>query len=562
MAVSINAAGTYVAARIDSADTATNWAATTLEGSGGGASLLASVGTIDLVAEGTDAAATRVNKQRVLIAYTHAAGYDFTTGSTGTGATAVPDGNVYIWAAFLAAGSALTKALGGLQICLGDGTNRSYWNVAGSDTYSGGFQKWAVNTGISESENSGTAATLGDITEIGFVCDVGGTTTRFDNMVVDAMEVGHGLDIEGTTASNALFLEAQAQDAATAIGVLGEENGIIFAQGSLEFGGTAQTSSSETLVFTDTLGGAYTYQLDVTGTVVFSNSNVNAAGAVDYNFDSSGATSFTMNGGAISNFNSFTNGSGQTTDGVVLQSGNTLTIANAMSGASINQCGAITLTGSLSGCTVNENTAAIAVTCDDLDDIVGGEFISDGTGHAVELTAAVDGSWTTETTGYAAGGTTGNGVEVTGGSITGNEAIYVSATTGTVNISVTGVTVPKVASAGAVVNVSGFKPTLTLTGIIADSAVNIAGGAPSSEVRIYEAGTTTELTGIEDVIETTGGSKVGTFSYLYSYVPATDVDIIIHHNDYKYLRLENVTLGAGDASLPIQQIFDRNYSNP
>ena len=91
--------------------------------------------------------------------------------------------------------------------------------------------------------------------------------------------------------------------------------------------------------------------------------------------------------------------------------------------------------------------------------------------------------------------------------------------------------------------VTGFQPTLTLTGLVANS-----------EVRIYTAGTTTELDGVEN-----SGT---TFAYQYEYVAATTVDIVVHKADYKHIRLEDFLLGSGDASLPIQQIFDRNYSNP
>jgi len=407
MAITINTGGTYTVSRVDTADTATNWSAIKLEGAGGAPTLLASVGTIDLVAEGSDARAARTNKQRVAIIFTETAGFDFTTGTTGAGATAIPDGIIYIWAAFLAAGSAFTKANGGLQIYLGDGTNISYWNVAGSDDYSGGFQKWAAFTGITESENSGTAADLGDITEIGFVTDVGGTTARFDNFVVDAMEVGDGLTFQGTTASDLLFSESQVADSTTAIGILSESNGIIFSQGSIEFSGTAQTSIAETLVFTDTLGGTYTYQCDITGTVTLTNSIINNSGAVDFNFDASGATAFTMTGGSLGGFNTLTTASGQTMSGIVFQSGGTSTIANDITGSSFNQCDLITLTGTLDGCTIDSSTATSAITTASMSNVTGTSFTSAGTGHAVTITTAGSYNWDANTeSGYGTTGTT------------------------------------------------------------------------------------------------------------------------------------------------------------
>lgn len=469
MAVSINTSGTYTASRVDSADTATGWSVVKLEGAGGGPSLLASVGTIDLVAEGTDARAARTNKQRVQILFTNAAGYDFTSGSTGTGTNKVPSGIAYVWALFLAAGSLFTKANGGMQISLGDGTNTSYWNVAGSDDYSGGFKKWAAYTGAAESENTGTAADLGDITEIGFVTDVGGTTTRFDNFVVDAIDVGDGLTIQGTTTGDALFGESLTQDEATAIGILSQENGKFFAQGSLEFSGTAQTSDAESLTFIDTLGGAYTYNLDITGTVTFTNTSVDADGAVDYNFDSSGATAFTMTGGGLADYLTLTTASGQTMSGAVFANGGTATIANTVDTSTFNLCGKITATGALDSCTINKSTASEAVTSSTTTNITDCTFVKDtANSHALELTGAASTySWNNTLTGYDAG-TTGNGVQtVVGSTATGNEAILITAASGTFNISVAdGASVPSVAVASgstAVVNVTANQITIEVT---------------------------------------------------------------------------------------------------
>jgi len=85
--------------------------------------------------------------------------------------------------------------------------------------------------------------------------------------------------------------------------------------------------------------------------------------------------------------------------------------------------------------------------------------------------------------------------------------------------------------------------TLTLTGLIANS-----------EVRIYTHGTTDELAGVEN-----SGT---TFDYPYNYVAATYVDIVVHKADRIYYRIENYLLANADASLPVTQQFDRQYSNP
>jgi len=92
--------------------------------------------------------------------------------------------------------------------------------------------------------------------------------------------------------------------------------------------------------------------------------------------------------------------------------------------------------------------------------------------------------------------------------------------------------------------------TLTLTGIVT--------GSGGSEVRIYERigvnETGAELAGIEtaDV----------TFQYSYEH-GGSDIPtiIVVFHNDYAPI-WQHYDLTAADASLPVQQTFDRVYSNP
>jgi hypothetical protein len=127
---------------------------------------------------------------------------------------------------------------------------------------------------------------------------------------------------------------------------------------------------------------------------------------------------------------------------------------------------------------------------------------------------------------------------------TGDETIWVDVGSGnlTINVTANGTT-PSIRTSGAIVTVVENQVTLTLTGIVSNS-----------EVRIYSAGTTSELAGIEN--------SSTTFGYTYSYVPSTTVDIVIHNVNYVYYRLDDYELGAANSSLPISQIFDRNYSNP
>lgn len=87
-------------------------------------------------------------------------------------------------------------------------------------------------------------------------------------------------------------------------------------------------------------------------------------------------------------------------------------------------------------------------------------------------------------------------------------------------------------------------PTLTLTGL-----------KPNTEVRIFEAGTTTEVAGQEDI-------DLGTFSWIFDPEATPSIDISILSLGYQNARLLGVTLSLADLTIPIQQQVDRQYNNP
>ena len=77
----------------------------------------------------------------------------------------------------------------------------------------------------------------------------------------------------------------------------------------------------------------------------------------------------------------------------------------------------------------------------------------------------------------------------------------------------------------------------------------------NTEVRVFDAGTTTEIGGIEN-----SGTS---FDFEYTHDRTTDpvVDIVIHALGYEYIKIKNLSLGINDSTIPIQQRFDRNYRN-
>lgn len=564
MAVSINSSGTFtVVTRATGADgeVTTNWTALKLEGAGGGPSAIQSVGSTDLFVQGSDAIETTTNKQRVALIHTPGTSYDFTSGSTGSGTVKIPGGFFWIWGTFLASGTMFTQANGGFQIVLGDGTNRAFWNVAGSDTYLGGFKKWAIAIDLATrftTDDVGTVQ-IGNITEFGMVTDVGGATTRFANFVVDAYDIGDGLTFTGSTTTDKLFLESfNAQDT-NKVGILQNSNGIIFCQGDIEFDGATQTSIGETLVFTDTvLDTSYVYACNFTGTHVLTNSNINKAGGVSYNLNTTGAT-LTATGGVFTGFNTMTIPSGQTWSGQVFQSGGTSSIASTVADASFNECGIITLTGTLDGCTIKEGTGTEFVnTSNNSGTLTDCSFVGDGTttpSNAVNLGTVTGGvsaaspltiNWTSTLSNGANQATWGGSAfAATTSTITNADAaININVPSGSfVKIACgASATVPTINKTGAgSIELTANEVTLTVSGVVTDS-----------DVVIYTAGTTTKLQDDQDITGTTS-------SYTYTYSPSTFVDVKVYKDGYVPFFVYNFELGNANASLPVAQVVDRNY---
>lgn len=87
-------------------------------------------------------------------------------------------------------------------------------------------------------------------------------------------------------------------------------------------------------------------------------------------------------------------------------------------------------------------------------------------------------------------------------------------------------------------------PTLSLTGL-----------KNPTEIRVFDAGTTTEIAGQEDV-------TTGTFEWVYDPDEYSSVDIAVLSLGYQNLRLTSVALGTSDVTIPVQQQLDRQYQNP
>jgi hypothetical protein len=88
-----------------------------------------------------------------------------------------------------------------------------------------------------------------------------------------------------------------------------------------------------------------------------------------------------------------------------------------------------------------------------------------------------------------------------------------------------------------------FEPTLTISGL-----------RNPSEVRIFDAGTTTELAGEENITD-------GEFTWVFDPTLYPDVDIAVLSLGYQNIRFTNFPLTLADTTIPVQQQIDRQYEN-
>lgn len=90
---------------------------------------------------------------------------------------------------------------------------------------------------------------------------------------------------------------------------------------------------------------------------------------------------------------------------------------------------------------------------------------------------------------------------------------------------------------------------------LATNGLTLTGLKNPTEIRVFDAGTTTEIAGQESVTSGTFTTEIDAGTY-----PAVDISII--SLGYQNTRLLNVDISAGDVSIPVQQVIDRQYLNP
>jgi hypothetical protein len=157
-------------------------------------------------------------------------------------------------------------------------------------------------------------------------------------------------------------------------------------------------------------------------------------------------------------------------------------------------------------------------------------FISDGSGHAIYITAAgtynIDGY---EFSGYAAQGGTA-----------ADRAIY-NNSGGAVTINVSNGAAPSYRDGAGASTTIVANVTTTLTGLV-----------NNTEVTVYDTGTGAEIAHVEDV---TGNQ------FSFADTAGNDVYIYIHHIAYYRADILDFVIPSVASSIPVQQTADPNYVN-
>lgn len=443
----------------------------------------------------------------------------------------------------------------GLLLEIGSGARTAYYqyNVFSALSYpiAGGFQVVPIDPNVAgfRSHTVGSP-TITALDMFGVQADFA-AISKAPNVGMDAVDIvgyndglsltgGDGADVDGTFDN---FVTQDEGTSANRWGVVTTREGVLYVLGTLNIGSGSNavgfTDSNKAVVFPhgrfDTGHSGIKFKMLNAGSSVnlancsFTGRGFMSASNVDTRPD------FTVTGtlGSLnitgSVFNTFRNFTGQ--------SQTTLYQCTFLSGSNLYQSSSI-----ITNCTVERavrNPSQSFLVSNNPALISNTNFTSlAGTnGHAIEITTA--GTYALANvifTGY--GGSAGTNSTPSSGDA--NAAIY-NNSGGAVTLNVTDGTTPSVRNgAGATTTVSSTV-SVTLTGL-----------KNPSEVRVYSAGTTTELAGQENV---TGGT------FTFGVSAGQSVDISILSLGYQNMRLLSYST-TSTTSIPISQVIDRQYLNP
>lgn len=421
---------------IDLAEAVTNYSAL----GGGGAGLSADT---DFAIQGTYSLTKQVNNALKGIVFNNMS------------VSITADDHFYVWLYATTPGLLDTEANGGMRVTIGTGTAAyvEYYVKGAAEYAEGGWICFPIRyQTTAPSPGSITGSPGASPTHIGGELNITGTVKAV-NFGLDAQRMGSGIVFAGGTSPDAKATFTGAADkndlVANRWGQISNKPGGFAVQGKMLIGDSGNAceveESGKLVTITDTPFTLTDFSeimvehastiVDLTG-FTFLGLGTNNPGRWEC------VTSAAVVNLTSTIFKDF--------GACVFGSGSTLVDCQWLTTSSITLN-----SGTMDGCTIDSNSAASAVLTDDLADITGCSFISDGSGHAVELSsvAGTPMAWDSETSGYA--GTDGS---------TGDEAIYVNVGSGTLVINVAaGITKPTIRTAGATVTVNENQVTTLVT---------------------------------------------------------------------------------------------------
>lgn len=201
----------------------------------------------------------------------------------------------------------------------------------------------------------------------------------------------------------------------------------------------------------------------------------------------------------------------------------------------------------LSACTLDGTAATHHLLSDDPGLVQDCTFLSNGTGHAVRCDTVGTYNWIGNSdTGY----TGSRGTNSTPASGSAN-AMFYNNSGGLITLNVSGG-----GQAPSVRNGAGATTTVNN-----NVSVTLTGMKDNTEVRVLDNTTKEFLAGIEDATAGTADNR----SFTFALAAALTVDIAVFNVNYilpPNNRIEDFVIPGTDTSLPISQVFDRNFNNP
>lgn len=581
MALTINSGMNVVTA----SDDATNWAATRF--SGGGQAPAASLDTTVTI-DGAGSIGGKLagnNWNSALVFDWYASTEGGKSANTTVNLTTVGNEVIAVWCLVTTPAVLLNLASGGLYLIISSSADSgvtnpsvySEWWISGADVFPGGFVRFLVDTRKTPSSVVGGGANLSAVRRIGIgarnISSVG--QVKADNVYVDSIAYGRpNYSVQGDGATVAKWSDFLTHSTVTAInGLIEDVGGAYLCSCGFTFGGDAQgattdfNDSSGTQIImrrhtyhngtsvTDALNYTDYYTLRALGSASFSTSlqlgsvvgsgddrqgvlgggirsadSTNVPLSVDFATDIAHLTGVKMYGVdfvGVTGGLAFDDSSKTSIVSVAFQNCGLVDLGTTNNGAELLNFALIDPLGAT-------NNRGLLIK--PLHNIKNGSFITSGsptTQHMVYFDDASDYTVSFDSMNFYG--------DYSSGTLWHGENSGLNADV-TINASASNPTQAEFNNTnGGTITVSAAV-TVTFTGL-----------QDNTEIRILDSGTQNERQGVEN---TSGGSQV------FSEQASTSVDIVIFHISYDPVYILNFSWPSTPASIPIQQNFSRNYSNP